>query len=77
MPGGKVDVEKKLDMRKRVGRSPDLTDALAVCLEGARRKGFAIAKLENSENYEPDNTWKFDLALRAKKFRESYALQRT
>lgn len=75
-PGNKIDVEKKLDMRKRVGRSPDLTDALAVCIEGARRKGFVIAKLENTDSVEFDQNWKHDLRLKAREWRQSFALSR-
>lgn len=43
--GNKVEVESKKDMKKRTGRSPDRTDQVATALEGARRKGFQIAKL--------------------------------
>jgi len=77
MPSGKIDVEKKADMKKRVGHSPDLTDALSVCVEGARRKGFTIAKLYAPDEYEADQTWKHDLALKARAIRQSYALIRS
>ena len=42
LPGGKIDVEKKEDTIKRMGRSPDLFDALACGIEVARRNGFNI-----------------------------------
>lgn len=42
LPGGKVDVEKKEDTIKRMGRSPDLFDALVCGIEVARRNGFNI-----------------------------------
>lgn len=42
--GGKIAVESKDDMRKRLGRSPDSADALALALYVAqRRKGFILA----------------------------------
>ena len=37
-------------MKQRTGRSPDLADAFATMLEGARRRGFNISKLANSES---------------------------
>lgn len=49
MPGGKVDVEKKEETRERMGRSPDLFDALVVGVEGARRLGFLLGKLKLDE----------------------------
>ena len=43
--GNRVEVESKKLMKKRTGKSPDRTDQVATALEGARRKGFQIAKL--------------------------------
>lgn len=37
-----IDVEPKEDMKKRMGRSPDLWDSFVAGLELARRKGFVI-----------------------------------
>lgn len=42
LPGGRIDVEKKEDTIKRMGRSPDLFDSLACGIEMARRHGFNI-----------------------------------
>lgn len=39
---GKVDVEPKEKTKERMGRSPDLWDALVVAIEVARRNGFVI-----------------------------------
>lgn len=39
------DVETKIEMKERIGRSPDLFDWLSICVEGCRRKGFQISKL--------------------------------
>lgn len=39
---GKIDVEPKMRTRHRLGRSPDLFDAVAAAVELARRRGFVI-----------------------------------
>jgi hypothetical protein len=41
----KIELETKQEMKKRVGYSPDLGDWLAICVEGARRRGFVIDRL--------------------------------
>lgn len=52
---GRIQVEKKSGtpekpgMKERTGRSPDMGDWLAIAVEGARRRGFNIAKLANGE----------------------------
>ncbi len=74
--GDKIEVETKDETKSRIGRSPDLADHCAIIVEGARRLGFQIARLESVKARKEDSTWKFDLALRAKKFRESYQLTR-
>lgn len=43
--GNKIEIETKEDTRERMGRSPDLFDALAIMVEGARQRGFKIQKL--------------------------------
>jgi hypothetical protein len=43
--GDKIEIETKGEMRKRTGISPDLADMFETGLEGARRRGFNIAKL--------------------------------
>lgn len=49
--GNKIEVEpksdpkKKEDLKRRLGKSPDLFDYLAVGVEGARRLGFTIGRL--------------------------------
>lgn len=43
--GNRIEVETKEDMKLKSGRSPDLADAIAVGLYGARQKGFVIARL--------------------------------
>jgi hypothetical protein len=39
----KIDVEPKDKTKERLGRSPDLWDALVVAIEIARKNGFQIA----------------------------------
>lgn len=43
----KIELETKIDMKDRIGRSPDLADWAAGVLEMARRRGFQISKLAN------------------------------
>ena len=40
-----IQIEPKEEMKLRTRQSPDQFDALAICVEGARRRGFQIAKL--------------------------------
>ncbi len=70
---GKIQVEpkstapgKKPGMKQRTGRSPDLADCLATCLEGARRRGFNISKLASMEAETANQAW---LAEEARKLR--------
>ena len=55
--GNKIEVEPKADMKERLGgKSPDKFDWLALCIEGARQRGFIINKLgiQNSQKRKPD-----------------------
>lgn len=51
--GDKLEVEPKDKMKERTGKSPDLFDATAILVEGARRRGFVIDKLGESVSVEP------------------------
>jgi len=61
--GNKIEVEpksdpkKKEDLKRRLGKSPDLFDSLAIGFEGARQRGFNIAKLSNTEDKEDGLNW--------------------
>lgn len=55
--GNKVEVESKLDMKERVGFSPDLFDWLATAVEGARRSGFKIQRLGVELVVNPGTNW--------------------
>jgi hypothetical protein len=45
----KIEVESKIEMKKRTRKSPDLGDWVAIILEGARRRGFKIGNLSNGQ----------------------------
>ena len=59
--GNRVEVETKDKMKIRTGRSPDLFDALAAGLEGARRLGFKIDRLGGKVTLAKDIAWFSDL----------------
>jgi hypothetical protein len=64
--GNRVEVESKVEMKDKMGRSPDLFDALVAGVEMARRKGFMIAKLGKTRSVS-DPDWKQKLRERAAK----------
>jgi hypothetical protein len=41
----KNDPKKKEDLKRRLGKSPDLGDVTAIAIEGARQRGFIIGRL--------------------------------
>lgn len=55
--GNKISIEPKEDMRSRLGRSPDLFDALAIGVEMCRQRGFIIDKLGADVEAEKDLSW--------------------
>lgn len=65
--GNKVEVESKVEMKKRSGKSPDRTDQLATAVEGARRRGFQISKLAVPSSGKADENW---ASIEAKKLIE-------
>lgn len=67
-------VETKEEMKERVGRSPDLADWLSICVEGARREGFAIKKLLNDSVQQQDDFFWDDLFERERKNRQRHQL---
>lgn len=70
-----IEVEPKDKVKLKTGRSPDLADAVAVCVEGARRLGFVIKRIANQEYRETDNRWKRDLRNRVRALFKSKELQ--
>jgi hypothetical protein len=61
----KKKIETKEKFKERYGFSPDLADWLAICVEGARRKGFQISKL-SAPMPKRDYKWLEDMALERK-----------
>lgn len=61
----KIELEKKEDMKERVGRSPDLADFVSICFEGARQRGFQISRLANAEAEQKSLEWLRSLADKA------------
>jgi hypothetical protein len=70
----KIKLEPKADMKLRVGRSPDLFDALAIGVEGARQKGFQIMRLGSPKFLAENNRWKKELRDRSLKLFNSGVL---
>lgn len=70
--GNRKEVEPKDELRERLGKSPDLFDVLAVALEGARQRGFAIERLGDKVDEEDGEALQW-LAERSKKNRELLA----
>lgn len=53
----KIEVESKLELKKRIRKSCDLGDWAALILEGARQRGFEISKLSAAESRPEDDDW--------------------
>lgn len=66
--GNKIEVESKDDMKKKIGRSPDLADALAVGIYGAIERGFRIEKLSKRGGYSRRSDWRNEFKKRAETF---------
>jgi hypothetical protein len=68
--GNKTEIESKVEMKERTGRSPDLFDWLATAVEGARRRGFQISKMANEQVNRSDQ-WMKDLQKKSRALAES------
>lgn len=65
--GNRIEIETKEEMKIKTGRSPDLADAVAVGLFGARRRGFVIAKLiPQDEDLTGTLAWKAELQRKSR-----------
>ena len=74
--GNKVEIESKIDTKKRTGKSPDIFDALATAMEGARRRGFIITKLGSAnEKKAGPSKWFSKMYEKAEKLNKSRQLQ--
>ena len=70
--GNKIEVESKDEMKAKTGRSPDLADAVAVGLFGARQRGFVIAKILSPESsMKNKNDWRDKFRKIAKDLQKS------
>jgi len=65
--GNKIQVEPKKEMKLKTGESPDLFDSLVIGVEGARRRGFVIAKFENKPADEKSSAWKKEALEKSRK----------
>jgi hypothetical protein len=68
--GNKTEIESKVEMKERTGRSPDLFDWLATAVEGARRRGFQISKMANEQVNRSDQ-WMKDLQKKSRALAET------
>jgi hypothetical protein len=64
--GNKIEIEPKRKMKEKIGRSPDIADAVALGVLGAIRKGFVIDNLISPHEKKDSVKWKGDLRNRAR-----------
>ncbi len=74
---GKIDLETKIKMKERTGRSPDLFDCLAIAVEGARRKGFTIQRVGAAVDPQKNNRWLLDLKKKRDQMFKAKSLTRS
>ena len=73
--GNRIEVETKEDMKIKTGHSPDLADAVAIGVYGARQRGFTITRAVSPEVVERSNLgWKREVRQRAEKLHRSGSL---
>lgn len=70
----KTEVEIKANVKAKTGRSPDLADCVAVALEGARRLGFVIRRLDSADKPKADDRWKWELRKQQRELARSHSL---
>lgn len=71
----KIEMESKIDMKERVGRSPDLADCIAILVEGCRRRGFQLSKLGGSNEDESSTPeWFRKMDLKTKSLHKAHQL---
>lgn len=71
----KIEVEPKAKMKEKIGRSPDLADAVAVGIFGACQRGFQIAQLLPVNRQNRGRDWRDDLRAKEKKIWASGQLE--
>lgn len=77
--GNRIEVEPKEDMRKKMGRSPDVADAVAIGVEGARQRGFIIIKIggDVQRKVMKDERWRTNARIQSEKAWHSHDLNYT
>lgn len=70
----KIEVETKAEMKERTTYSPDLADAVAICCEGAKRRGFIIDTQPATNPEDEDDSWKEDITAIANRINRSSTL---
>lgn len=73
--GNKIEVESKIEMKDKSGRSPDLADAICIGLHGAKKAGFVISRLVSTKQKKQPDDWTARLAAKARKLWHSGDLQ--
>jgi hypothetical protein len=64
----RIEIEPKLKMKEKTGKSPDLFDALAIGIEGARQRGFRINNdVAKPSRQEGEDNWRTKLKERSNK----------
>lgn len=72
--GDRYELETKDQTKKRMGVSPDLADWAAIIMEGARRQGFTIESLPDSDGNRKDNDWLLKELTKYRQSRKKYQL---
>jgi len=72
--GDKRELETKEDTKERMGKSPDLADWASIIVEGARRLGFSIRRMDLKDTPSTNDNWKRTLRERAEKLKEAHQL---
>jgi len=73
--GNRIEIEAKEEMKIKTGRSPDLADAVAIGMHGARKRGFLITKLSSmAPKVKKGPDWRDELKKRARSYNRSGSL---
>lgn len=70
----KYELETKEETKERMGKSPDLADWCAICVEGARRLGFVIERQKDMNMAKQDDDWLEKEMAKYKKFMRKHEL---
>lgn len=72
--GNKIEVESKVEMKEKSGRSPDLADAVAIGCWGARVRGFIIKRAASPDRYKAGPDWRDEVKKKAAKLHRAGSL---